>query len=58
MPEFQGEVYDAIRAGSQSSAAIIAPMLAAWGGATRGVPTAVDVGCGEGWWSAELAELG
>jgi SAM-dependent methyltransferase len=58
MPEFQGEVYDAIRAGAQSSAAIIAPMLHAHVGASRGTPTAVDVGCGEGWWSRELAELG
>lgn len=58
MPEFQGEVYDAIRAGAIASAAIIAPMITAHAGASRGTPTAVDVGCGEGWWSLELAELG
>lgn len=59
---FDDAVYDAIRAGARSSARVVAPLLVReavrpHGGALDAPIEVLDVGCGEGWWSAALAEL-
>lgn len=59
MADFSPEVYAQIRAGTQSSAEVIAPMLL--GHLTLAAdrtPEVLDIGCGEGWWSSELQALG
>ena len=51
---YDGNFYDIIRPGCQSSAAVVAPLVY---GELK--PQAVvDVGCGEGWWGAAFADLG
>jgi len=52
---FDTVAYDQIRAGCQSSAAVIVPMLQRW---FAGIETVVDVGAGEGWFAAEFASRG
>ncbi len=44
--------YDTISDGSQSSAAVVVPLLNFNG------DTVIDVGCGRGWWGAEFARHG
>lgn len=46
--------YDVIRAGSQSSAQVIVPLL----NRLFNPGSVVDVGCGEGWFASVFAELG
>lgn len=63
MTEFSPDVYAQIRAGSISSAAVCVPMILAHltfadAGARPFTPEVIDVGCGEGWWSAELQAHG
>jgi SAM-dependent methyltransferase len=61
MPAFQDTVYEQIRLGTIQSADALASMLVRELAAPRGVLTpkppfeVLDVGCGEGWWSAALA---
>lgn len=50
---YTGSFYDAIRSGSQSSAAVIVPLVIGHLGAVESV---VDVGCGEGWWGHEFTK--
>jgi SAM-dependent methyltransferase len=46
--------YDTIRAGCQSSAAVVVPLVV-----ELFTPrTVIDVGCGEGWWASAFAEIG
>ncbi len=54
---FDPDVYRVIRAGIQSSAARIVPMLLHHTG-TGDAPRCLDVGCGEGWWSDALWDAG
>lgn len=46
--------YDTARAGAQSSAAAVVPLVLQHVTPT----TVIDVGCGEGWWAAAFAEAG
>lgn len=55
MTGFTPEVRDAIRAGAQSSAAVIVPAIL---DAFPETATVLDVGCGEGWFLREFAERG
>lgn len=55
MASYDAGFYDVIRAGSQASAAVVAPLVAAL------IPDGarvIDVGCGEGWWAQAFADLG
>ncbi len=60
MTAFSSDVYEQIRAGAQRSAAIVAPLLVdhacSHRGPWRDSLQVLDVGCGEGWWSAALAD--
>lgn len=47
--------YDAIRAGCQSSAAVVVPLVLDELGPVTSV---VDVGCGEGWWAKAFEDRG
>lgn len=47
--------YDTIRAGCQSSAAVVVPLVLQRLGT---IVEVVDVGCGEGWWAETFARLG
>lgn len=60
MPDFDAEVYRQIRDGTISSAAVIVPMLLAHLAIPVDVrtPEVIDVGCGEGWFSAALQAHG
>lgn len=59
MADFSPEVYAQIRAGTQASAAVIVPMILNHLPLTPDrTPEVIDVGCGEGWWSAELQRHG
>lgn len=58
---FDSAVYDAIRAGARSSARVVAPLLVDETIRPHGVELRVpfdvlDVGCGEGWWSAAIRD--
>lgn len=61
MTIFEDRVYEQIREGTQRSARVVAPRLVEEHRRSRGVAQPVeglqvlDVGCGEGWWSAALA---
>lgn len=62
MTAFDDEVYEQIRAGTQRSARVVAPLLIEElryagrpGDPLAGPFEVLDVGCGEGWWSAALA---
>lgn len=51
--------YDQIRAGVQSSAAVVVPALMQHlAGQLGRVRRVVDVGCGEGWWAQACADAG
>lgn len=53
---FTPEMYEAGRAGSISSAAVIAPL--AMSCTRKPVTSVIDVGCGEGWFAREFAKRG
>lgn len=63
---FDENVYAAIREGSRASAAVVVPRILAEYARPRGAPDeqpktglqVLDVGAGEGWWSAEFARHG
>lgn len=55
---FTPEIRAAIRAGAQTSAAALAPLLSRELGGVDARPSLIDVGCGEGWFTAEFARLG
>lgn len=55
MPSYDKSFYDTINAGSRSSAEIVVPFVLDAIGGARSV---VDVGCGEGVWTAVFAEHG
>lgn len=50
---YTGSFFDAIRSGSQSSAAAVVPLIIGHLGAVESV---IDVGCGEGWWGHEFTK--
>ena len=50
--KYDQRFYDTISDGSQSSAAVVVPLLNFTG------DTVIDVGCGRGWWGAEFARNG
>jgi hypothetical protein len=51
---FTADLYDTIRPGAQSSAAVVGEILNDLFDFER----VIDVGCGEGWWGSELASRG
>lgn len=55
---FTPEIYAQIRAGAQRSASIVVPLLVDQLDGAIGDHTALDVGCGEGWWGAALEPYG
>lgn len=54
MALYTGDFYDIIREGSRSSAAVLAPLIVR----DLDPATVLDVGCGEGWFGAALADYG
>ncbi len=54
MTTYDQTFYNTIRAGCQSSAAVVAPLVHK----LFKPVTVADVGCGEGWWAQAFAELG
>jgi SAM-dependent methyltransferase len=50
--------YDQIRAGVQSSAAVVVPIILRHLAPLGPPPRVVDVGCGEGWWAQTFADAG
>lgn len=59
MADFEAEVYAQIRAGAQRSASVLVPMILAHLTIPPDrTPEVIDVGCGEGWFAAELQAQG
>lgn len=54
MTTYDETFYETIRAGCQSSAAVVVPLVHK----LLKPQTVVDVGCGEGWWAKRFAALG
>lgn len=55
MTGFTPEIRDAIRKGTQDSAAVLVPLIVRKLFPEGGLTHVIDVGCGEGWWVSEFA---